>query len=116
MKQLIAITFILASTYLVATTALAANVVGNEQIKALAENVKPGEVVVYSFNGCSNCAQTKVWLHENGFKYTECNVTENESCAKVFRDDHALGAPYVVVRGHQMKHGFNQEEFIAALQ
>lgn len=116
MKKFVQTIFITTCLGFAATSVMAASeAMSDAKIKELAASVKVGEVTVYSFNGCSNCAQTKAWLHENGFKYTECNVTQDANCARVFREDKALGAPYVVVRGHQMKQGFNKEEFLSAL-
>ncbi|MDB5799376.1 MAG: glutaredoxin-like protein [Rhodocyclales bacterium] len=86
------------------------------ELSALATTVKPGEVVMYSTTECEYCAQAKSWLNQNGFAFTECNMTTSRRCEDEFKSYGGIGTPYMVVRGHHMKDGFDSDEFVAALR
>lgn len=87
-----------------------------EQIHALATTVRAEEVVMYSTSECPYCAQAKAWLNRYGFAFTECNMSLEPRCEQEFRAYGADGTPYLVVRGHHMKDGFDSDEFLAALR
>ncbi len=90
------------------------------QIQALAASIKPEEVVMYSTTECSYCAQAKGWLAQNGFAYTECNMSIEPHCESEFKAYGANGTPFLVIRRggkeHHMKDGFDSDEFLAALR
>ncbi|MEQ1880581.1 MAG: glutaredoxin family protein [Burkholderiales bacterium] len=86
------------------------------QISALAATVKAGDVVMYSTTDCGYCTQAKGWLNQNGFAFTECNMSVDERCIQEFRNYGADGTPFLLVRGYQMKNGFDSDEFLAALK
>jgi glutaredoxin len=85
-------------------------------LTALAATVKPDEVVMYSTTECVYCAQAKGWLSQNGFAFTECNMSVSRDCERQFMSYGATGTPFLLVRGHQMKDGFDSDEFLAVLQ
>ncbi len=89
-------------------------------IRALASSVKATQVVMYSTTECTYCAQAKGWLAQNGFAFTECNMSVERRCEDEFRSYGASGTPFLVLtngagRTHHMKNGFDSDEFLAAL-
>jgi glutaredoxin len=88
----------------------------SEQVGALAATIKPGDVVMYSTTECGYCTQARGWLNQNGFLFTECNMSVDERCVQEFRSYGADGTPFLLVRGYQMKNGFDSDEFLAALK
>ena len=90
--------------------------VSASELSALAANVKAEDVVMYSTTECIYCAQAKDWLKQYGFAFTECNMSVEAECARQFKKDGASGTPYLVVKGRQMKNGFDTDEFIALLK
>lgn len=88
----------------------------SEQIGALAATVKSGDVVMYSTTECGYCTQARGWLNQNGFAFTECNMSVDERCVQKFRSYGADGTPFLLVRGYQMKNGFDSDEFLATLR
>lgn len=87
-----------------------------QQLHQLAANVKPGEVVMYSTTECAYCGRAKSWLAQNGFAFTECNMSMSRECERQFLSYGANGTPYLVVRGQHMKDGFDSDAFLALLQ
>ena len=87
-----------------------------EDVALLASGVKPGEIVMYSTESCTYCHQAAAWMSQNGFAFTVCDLDRQPSCLAAFRSYGANGTPYLVVRGHHMKDGFNDSEFFAALR
>lgn len=85
-------------------------------ISDLASTVKASDVVMYSTNECAYCAQAKSWLQQNGFAFTECNMSVSIQCEHEFKRYGATGTPYLLVKGHQMKNGFDSDEFLTALK
>jgi glutaredoxin len=86
-----------------------------EQLRTLAATVQASDVVMYSTSECPYCAQAKSWLNQYGFAFTECNMSVDNQCLREFKSYGADGTPFLIVRGHQMKDGFDSDEFIAAL-
>lgn len=82
---------------------------------AFAATVRASDVVMYSTSECPYCAQAKSWLSRYGFAFTECNMSVDKQCVREFNRYGADGTPFLIVRGHQMKDGFDSDEFIAAL-
>ncbi|MFC7419703.1 glutaredoxin family protein [Iodobacter arcticus] len=85
------------------------------KMSQLASAVNPGEVIMYSTTECFYCVEAKSWLNQNGFAFTECNMTIDPRCQQEFNAYGAIGTPFLIVRGHQMKEGFNADEFLQAL-
>ncbi len=90
------------------------------QIQILAASVKAEEVVMYSTTECPHCHAAKGWLAQNGFAYTECNMSVERRCEAEFKAYGGNGTPFLVIRRggkeHQMKDGFDSDEFLAALR
>ena len=87
----------------------------SDQIGALAAGVRADEVAMYSTTECVYCAQAKGWLSQNGFAFTECNMSISPACVQDFSRYGGTGTPYLVVRGHHMKDGFDSDQFLALL-
>ena len=87
-----------------------------EQLQALAVTVKAGEIVVYSTPECTYCAQAKSWLNQYGFAFTDCDMRAEPRCEREFMAHGGTGTPYLIVRGHHLKNGFDSDEFLAALR
>lgn len=89
------------------------------QIQTLAASVKAEEVVMYSTTDCSYCHAAKGWLAQNGFAFTECNMSVQRRCESEFKAYRGNGTPFLVIRRgdkeHHMKDGFDSDEFLAAL-
>lgn len=95
--------------------------VSTEQMASLANTVKAQEVVMYSTSECTYCAQAKSWLQQNGFAYTECNMSTSKQCENEYNAYHADGTPFLVIRRagkpeYLMRNGFDSDEFITALK
>jgi glutaredoxin/predicted RNA-binding Zn-ribbon protein involved in translation (DUF1610 family) len=91
-----------------------------QKMGALAAKVSAGDVVMYSTSVCPYCAQAKGWLSQNGFAFTECNMSTTPSCIAEFKSLGGDGTPFLVVRQggkvSYMKDGFDSEEFLALLK
>jgi len=85
-------------------------------ITTLATTVRPGEVVLYGTDSCPYCAEARSWLNQYGFAFRECNMDVSKQCEREFMDYGGNGTPYLVVRGHHMKNGFDSVEFLMALR
>lgn len=90
------------------------------QIQTLAASVKAEEVVMYSTTECPHCHAAKGWLTQNGFAFTECNMSVERRCEAEFKTYGADGTPFLVIRRggkeRHMKDGFDSDEFLAALR
>lgn len=93
-----------------------ANAHAAAEVGAMAATVRADEVLVYTTTECAYCTQAKGWLAQNGFAFTECNMSTTPHCVSEFKALGAQGTPYLVVRGHHLKNGFDSDEFLAALQ
>ena len=104
----------------ITTASLAGNFSAHPSIKqltALAASTPSSEVLMYSAPWCSNCAAAKGWLAQYGFKFQECDIQASSTCLSQLKAlDAEGGVPYLIVKGRQMKDGFDSEEFIAALK
>ena len=82
----------------------------------LAANTLPGDVVMYSATWCPYCSQAKSWMGQYGFKPQICEIDQDSDCAAQLKAlDPKAGVPYLIVKGHHMKNGFDTDEFKAAL-
>ena len=86
-----------------------------DELARLAANARTEDVLIYTTTDCPYCAQAKAWMNQYGFKFTECDAQVREDCARELAEL-SSGVPYLIVRGHHMKDGFDSDEFIAALQ
>lgn len=87
-----------------------------DQLTQLAASTQPGDVLMYSAAWCPNCTQAKGWMAQYGFKVEVCDIDTGAGCkAQLLSLDPQGGVPYLVVKGHHMKDGFDSDEFIAAL-
>jgi glutaredoxin len=86
------------------------------ELRQLATSVKHGEVVIYTTTHCPYCAEAKAWMTQYGFAYSECDTEVSSSCASELSTFGGTGVPYLVVRGHHMRDGFDSDEFVAALR
>lgn len=86
-----------------------------EQLTALASSNQPSDVMFYTAPWCPYCASAKQWMAQYGFKYEECDIQVRSDCASQLRTM-SDGVPYLIVKGHHMKDGFDAHEFIAALK
>jgi glutaredoxin len=92
----------------------------SDDLRILAAATAQADVVIYSTSWCPNCKAAKQWMSAQGFAFTECDVEKSASCAAELQAHYGSsgdqGVPYLVVRGHHMKDGFDSDEFIAALK
>jgi glutaredoxin len=92
------------------------NTASATEMTTLAASIKVGDVIMYSTTECTYCAQAKAWLNQNNFIFTECNMSVDSHCESEFKSYGGNGTPYLVVRNHHMKNGFDSDEFVAALR
>jgi glutaredoxin len=90
--------------------------VSEEELRQLASTVGEGDVVIYTTTECPYCAQAKAWMAQYGFRFTECDAEVREDCADELDRLGGVGVPYLIVRGHHMKDGFDSDEFASALR
>ena len=82
----------------------------------LAANTQPGDVVMYSATWCPYCSQAKSWMAQFGFKPQVCEIDQDSDClARLKALDPKGAVPYLIVKGHHMKNGFDSDEFKAAV-
>ena len=86
------------------------------QLAALAASVKPGDVFIFSADWCPNCHEAKGWMAQHGFAYEQCDIDKDHGCKARLGSLGGDGVPYLIVRGHHMRDGFDSREFAAALQ
>ncbi len=86
------------------------------RMKEAAASVKPGEIVMYATAWCPYCAQMRSWFGQYGFPYVECNVEMSAACEREWLSLGGKGVPLVVVRGQVMSDGFEESEFLSALE
>jgi glutaredoxin len=86
------------------------------ELTQLAATVGPQDVTIYTTTGCPYCAEAKAWMTQYGFAYAECDAEVRSECAQQLQEYGSTGVPYLVVRGHHMKDGFDSDEFVAALR
>jgi glutaredoxin len=87
-----------------------------EQLAALAASSKPGDVFMYTADWCPNCRAAKGWMAQYGFKYEQCDIDKDHGCKSKLDSLGGDGIPYLIVKGHHMRDGFDSEGFVAALQ
>lgn len=87
-----------------------------EQLTALAASNQASDVVFFTAPWCPYCTQAKSWMAQYGFKYEECDIQVRSECASQLRGVGGDGVPYLVVKGHHMKDGFDSDEFVASLK
>ena len=81
-----------------------------------AANTVSGDVVMYSAAWCPYCSQAKSWLGQYGFKPQLCEIDQDSDCSAQFKaPDPKAAVPYLIVKGHCLKNGFDTNEFKAAL-
>jgi glutaredoxin len=86
------------------------------QTAALAAQAGPGDVTLYTAEGCLYCDLARDWLGQHSFAYTECNISVSPACARAFNAYGARGTPFLVVRGEQMREGFQPGVFLKILR
>ncbi|KQV82326.1 hypothetical protein ASD15_09795 [Massilia sp. Root351] len=86
------------------------------QTAALAAQVRPGDVMLYTADGCLYCNLAKDWLEQRSFAYTECNISVSSACARAFQAYGARGTPFLLVRGAPMREGFQPGVFLKLLR
>ncbi len=87
-----------------------------EQLAALAADMQASDVFVFSADWCPNCRQAKGWMEQHGFKYEQCDIDRDHGCQPRLASLGGDGIPYLIVKGHHMRDGFDSEEFVAALR
>lgn len=87
-----------------------------EQLAALAANSKPGDVFMYTADWCPNCRAAKGWMAQYNFQYEQCDIDKDHGCKAKLDSLGGDGIPYLIVKGHHMREGFDSQEFVAALQ
>lgn len=91
-----------------------------EDIQALAQTVKEGDIIMYTTPDCTYCNQAKKWLSQNNFAFTNCDITTSKQCRQQYDNYGGNGVPLVAIqkhgKQHLMKDGFDSDELLIALQ
>lgn len=87
-----------------------------QQITDLAAASQPQDVLFYTADWCPYCRAAKGWMDQHGFKYQECDVNKQAGCAQKLRSLGSNGVPYLIVKGHHLKDGFDSDKFLKAMQ
>lgn len=91
-----------------------------EDVQALAQTVKPEDIIIYTVPDCMYCNQAKAWLKQNNFAFTDCDMSISQQCQKQFDGYGGNGTPLVVIKKHGKQHimtdGFDSDELMIALQ
>jgi glutaredoxin len=106
----------MAWTFLVPHTPGPARSMSTEAVADLAKTVKAGDVIIYTTANCQYCDEAKSWMQHYGFAFRECNVEREPHCQQEFSGYRATGVPFLLIRGRQMRDGFDADLFLAALQ
>jgi len=93
-----------------------ASAIPTDALRAFAARVQARDVVMYSTTECVYCGQAKGWLAQNGFAFTECNMSVERRCEDEYRAYGANGTPFLLVRGQQMREGFDVHQFLRILK
>ncbi|WP_431113182.1 glutaredoxin family protein [Variovorax paradoxus] len=87
-----------------------------DQLAALAAGTQASDVFMFSADWCPNCREAKSWMDQHGFKYEQCDIDRDHGCQARLASLGGDGIPYLIVRGHHMRDGFDSQEFAAALR
>ena len=106
----------MAWTLFVPHTPVLARSMSAEAVASLASTVKAGDVTIFTATDCQYCADAKEWMKHYGFAFRECDVSREQHCQREFSSYRATGVPFLLIRGRQMRDGFDADLFLAALQ
>ncbi|MBD9395276.1 glutaredoxin family protein [Acidovorax sp. ACV01] len=87
-----------------------------QQVADLAAASQPQDVLFYTADWCPYCRAAKGWMQQYGFKYQECDIDKQAACAQQLKSLGSTGVPYLIVKGHHMKGGFDSDEFLVAMR
>ena len=87
-----------------------------DQLATLAADTQASDVFMFSADWCPNCREAKSWMGQHGFKYEQCDIDRDHGCQARLASLGGDGIPYLIVRGHHMRDGFDSREFAAALR
>ena len=85
-----------------------------EQLAGLGASAQAGDVLFYGAPWCPYCTSAKGWMGQYRFKYEECDIQTRTECADQLTALGSDGVPYLIVKGHHMKRGFDSHESIVA--
>ncbi|WP_432728899.1 glutaredoxin domain-containing protein [Variovorax sp. W6] len=88
----------------------------SEQLAELAAGTQAGDVFVFSADWCPNCREAKGWMEQHSFKYEQCDIDRDHGCKARLASLGGDGIPYLIVKGHHMRDGFDSQEFVAAMR
>jgi glutaredoxin len=87
-----------------------------QQVADLAAASQAQDVLFYTADWCPHCRAAKGWMQQHGFKYQECDIDKQPRCAQQLKALGSTGVPYLIVKGHHMKDGFETDEFLVAMR
>ena len=87
-----------------------------QQVADLAAASQPQDVLFYTADWCPYCRAAKGWMQQYGFKYQECDIDKQAGCAQQLKSLGSTGVPYLIVKGHHLKGGFDSDEFLVAMR
>ncbi|WKB54240.1 glutaredoxin family protein [Eleftheria terrae] len=94
---------------------LAQNGADREAASVLAEQARPGDIVMYTTSDCPYCAKARAWLQAHEVSHTECNIERSPACRQAFEALRSAGVPTLVVKGRRQV-GFDPQRLARAFE
>ena len=85
----------------------------SQQARTLREQLRPGDLLMFSSDGCVYCAQARRWLEAEQLPYRECSIDRDAVCLRDFQARRGPGTPIFSLRGQTVV-GFDRAALAAA--
>ena len=73
-------------------------------------------ITIYTMPKCEACERTKMWLDEQGFGFTEVDITEDEEAMELVKSHGYNQAPVVSINNFEYGcYGFRRDKLNARL-
>lgn len=69
----------------------------SQEIQAIAQSVKVGEITMYSTQSCPYCRQMRNWLNSHAFVFKECDIELSKACRQEYDRHGGGGVPLIRV-------------------
>lgn len=69
----------------------------SQEIQAIAQSVKVGEITMYSTQSCPYCRQMRNWFNSHAFVFNECDIELSKECRQEYDYYGGGGVPLIRV-------------------
>ncbi|HEY0585562.1 MAG TPA: glutaredoxin family protein [Pseudoduganella sp.] len=83
--------------------------------KDVAKSVKPGDIVMYSYDGCVPASRAREHFRKYKIEFTECDIQKNEKCYRMLKLLNTEGIPTFVIYDKHVLQGFSENALYKAL-